>query len=146
MGKMIYAGSKCKNPKKKPGWRDAAAQEAEWLKSINSMKLFSSPGKKYQGAKVVPGKKVTPVVEGTLPTKQRLETKLGESLNSFGGVAGKKVIRPEILYKEDPELAERERIARERKFNTAPAYNKGGDVFVTEEELANQLRGNKRRV
>jgi hypothetical protein len=36
-------------------------------------------------------------------------------------------------------------IARERKFNVATAFNKGGDTYITEEQLVATLSSNKRR-
>ena len=144
MGKMIYVGSKCKNPKKKPGWQETKDQEALWLKSINSMKLFEQPGKKF-GGKVAIGKKVEIVKDGNLPAAAAMVVSSPKLANYTTMPGTKQVIRPEIMYKHDPELAERERIARARKFNTAPAYNKGPDIFVTEEHLMTQLSGNKRR-
>jgi len=139
---MIFITQKCKNPKKKPGWKEREAAEKEWLDNINKMRVFSTTKYKPKGP-VKLDKLKTPVVEGTLVGHDR--PKEGRSLNTFGGVAGKKVHRPEIVYKDNPELLERELKARERKFNVAPAYNKGGDQFVTEEELIKQLSGNKRR-
>lgn len=145
MGKMIYVSQKCKNPKKKPGWQEAQKQEQEWLAGLNSMRLFSQPGRKYKGASVVVGKKVEVVKDGNLAPRAELEkgSILPAKYTTMSGT--KSVSRPEIEYRDNPELVEREKAARARKFNTAPAYNKGPDIFVTEEELANQLRGNKRR-
>jgi hypothetical protein len=57
----------------------------------------------------------------------------------------KTVARPELQYAEDPEMLARELAARERKFNVAPAYNKGNDVYVSEDELQALLSSNKRR-
>lgn len=142
MGKMIYTGGKCKNPKKKPGWREAAEQEQEWLKSINNMTLFSAPGRKYKG-KVQVGVKISPVKDGTLPLPT---PKVGKSLGEFTHFSGgKAVVRPEIQYKDNPELLARELKARERKFATAPAYNKGGDVLVTDEMMKDITAGKTRR-
>jgi len=139
MGKMIYTGGGAKkHDKKKPGWQAAQQQEAEWLAGINSMKAFSTS--KWKGAKKAAPSPVVGVVK-----RQVIDGVVVQSVPMGVGGGTKKVIRPEIEYKGNEELIERERIARERKFNIAPAYNKGGDVFVTEEELANQLRGNKRR-
>lgn len=144
MGKMIFTTEKCKNPKKKPGWEKAAAEEAAWLAKINSTKLFSQPGKKYAGAKVIPGKKVAVVVNTAAPTLVGRGYQ-GKSVVTPGGSTGKLYIAPEVQYKGDEEMAKREAEARQRKFNAAPAYNKGGDQFVTEEELVKQLSSNKRR-
>jgi hypothetical protein len=137
---LIYTSTKCRRQKKKPGWKDVAAQEAAWLKSINSMTAFSTT--KYQGRVSTPGTR-SPVVDGTLVGADR--PKIGKSLNEFGGAGTKKVLRPEITYKEDPELLARELKARERKFNVSPVFNKSGDMYVTEEELVKVLSSNKRR-
>lgn len=140
MGKLIYTGSKCKNPKRKPGWKEAAAQEAEWLKKLNELTAFSTS--KYKGRVSTPTTR-SPVVDGTLVGADR--PKVGKSLSEQGGVGTKKVPRPEITYKDDPELLERELKARERKFNTAPAYNKGGDVYITDEMMKDITAGKTRR-
>lgn len=145
MGKMIYAGTKSKVPaKKKPGWKEREAEHAAWLAKINQMKLFPEPGKKFKDAVVVRGKKTLPTVNTDSPTITRTQIK-GTSVVTPGGSTGRLVVDPRVQYKDNPEMAERELRAREKKFNTAPAYNKGGDVYVSEEELANQLKGNKRR-
>lgn len=134
----IYQG-KSKPAKKKPGWQQREAEEAAWLKGLQSMTL--SP-KKANRPKVT---KVIQVVVPNTPVVSQDRLNRPPSLGSFGGAGTKPVARPDIMYKDDPELLARELAARERKFNVAPAYNKGGDQFVTEEELENQLRGNKRR-
>ena len=142
MGKMIYTGGSCKNPKKKPGWKEAAAQEAEWLKGLQNVKLFNDPVRKF-GGKVKHGVRVNPVKDGNLPLERE---QVGQSLGGFDKFSGgKAVVRPEIQYKDDPELLERELRARERKFATAPAYNKGGAVLVTDEMMADIQKGLTRR-
>ena len=142
MGKMIFTSEKCKNPKKKPGWREAATQEAEWLKSIQSVKLFSSPGRKYKG-QVKVGGRLSPVVDGTIPIPQ---LKIGQSLGGFTSFSGgKPVLRPEIQYKDDPVMLARELKARERKFATAPAYNKGAATLVTDDMMLDIQKGLTRR-
>lgn len=138
MGKMIYTGGKMKNQPKKPGWKEAAAQEAAWLASIQGMKGLDT--NKYRGRKTPIASPVVGVVK-----RDTTDTVKVQSVPMGQGGGTKKVLRPEITYKGNEEMLARELIARERKFNTAPAYNKGGDVFVTEEELSNQLKGNKRR-
>lgn len=134
----IYQG-KSKPAKKKPGWQKAEAEYAAWEAKLASQTLFGSSKPKMKPAI----KKIDPVVRGPVLDKDRLVK--GKSLGTIVTGGTKQVVRPEILYKDNPEMLERELAARSRKFNVAPAYNKGGDVFVTEEELANQLRGNKRR-
>lgn len=143
MGKMIYTGGKLKNPKKKPGWQEAAAQEAEWLKGIQGMKLFSNKGPKF-GGKVKANVRINPVVDGA---KHIERPQIGKSLGGFvsGGAGTKRVHRPEIMYKDNPEMLERELKANERKFATAPAYNKGGDILVTDEMMKDITAGITRR-
>ena len=134
----IYQG-KSKPAKKKPGWQREADEYAVWLASTKGQKLglgrTSVRNKVVAKDLVVPA---TPVVPADRLCKH-------PSLNSFGGTGGKPVVRPDILYKDDPVMLARELAARGVKHNTAPAYNKGGDVYVTQEELVKQLCGNKRR-
>lgn len=56
-----------------------------------------------------------------------------------------KVHDPKVLYKDNPEMLERELKARERKFMTAPAYNKGGDMLVTPDMMKDIMAGGGRR-
>jgi hypothetical protein len=80
-----------------------------------------------------PSKPVVPVAPNILPGKYVV------------GSGTKAVARPELQYRHDPEMLERELAARSIKHNAAPAYNKGGDQYVTEEELQRLLSSNKRR-
>ena len=143
MGKMIYVSGKCQNPKKKPGWKEAAAQEAEWLKNVQSIKLFANQGRKF-GGKVQIGVKISVIADGAKPVERPI---IGKSLGGFvqGGAGTKPVHRPEIMYRDNPEFLKRELKARERKFATAPAYNKGGDVLVTDEMMKDITAGKTRR-
>lgn len=122
--------------KKKPGWQKAEAEYNAWLATVQGM----SSGIKAK--KVVKAQTVSPIVSS--PVIRADATKSIKSL-STGGSATNRVNTPERLYAGDDELIERERIARLRKFNAAPAYNKGAAQFVSEEELTNTLRTNKRR-
>lgn len=136
---ILYTTQKSKKAaKKKPGWQKQEAEYKAWQDSISSMKLFDN---RRRASKPLKHTLESPVVSKPVI---RESAKI-PSLNSFGGTATKAVPRPEIQYKDNQELLQRELAARERKFNVAPAYNKGGDQFVSEEELANLLRGNKRR-
>ena len=123
----IYQG-KSKPAKRKPGWQQAAQEYAEWQSKIASMSSGIQGAKKAQKPK-----KVAPQVAQILPAKYVI------------GSGTKAVPRPEITYRENPELLERELIARSVKHNAAPAFNKGGDQYVTEEELQRLLSSNKRR-
>jgi hypothetical protein len=132
--------SKSKPGKKKPGWQQAEAEYQAWLAKVNSQTLFNPAAK----PKMRPTKKVIdPVVKG--PVIDPARTQKLPSLNTPGGAGTKAVHRPEIVYKDNPELLERELLARQRKFNVAPAYNKGADQLVTEEQLQSLLSSNKRR-
>lgn len=122
--------------KKKPGWQKAEAEYNAWLATVQGM----SSGIKAK--KVVKAQTVSPIVSS--PVIRADATKSIKSL-STGGSATNRVNTPERLYAGDDGLIERERIARLRKFNAAPAYNKGAAQFVSEEELTNTLRTNKRR-
>lgn len=85
-----------------------------------------------------------PLAKETTPATS-VSTFLPKSFEAFKGGGTVKVNRPELEYADDPEMLERELRARERKFNTAPAYNKGPDIYVSEEEITAQLVGGRRR-
>jgi hypothetical protein len=131
----IYQG-KSKGAKKKPGWQKEQQEYQEWLKRVNSMTLgVTKPKKKTT-------RKIDPVVRGPVIDQSRIPSQPHST--SFGN-GTKEVLRPEILYKDDPEMLARELAARERKFATAPAYNKGGDVLVTDEMMKDITAGRTRR-
>jgi len=125
----IYQG-KSKPAKRKPGWQKAAQEYAEWQSKIASMSSGIAAPKK---APKVATKRVEPVAPNILPAKYVV------------GAGTKAVPRPELEYRDNPELLERELAARSIRHNAAPAYNKGGDQYVTEEELQRLLSSNKRR-
>lgn len=124
--------------KRKPGWQKAQADYEAWLNGVKSQTTSFA-----RTARPVTVKKVSPVVpQAPIISKDRGK---GISLGSLPTGGTKPVHRPEILYKDNPEMLERELLARQRKFNAAPAYNKGAAQFVSEEELQNLLSSNKRR-
>lgn len=128
-----------KKQKKKPGWKDVEKEHDDWLKGVKSTKLFSD--RKPLGKSALPSK--MPSLAARLEETKRVNVhSIVES-----GTAGctKKVHRPEIVYKDDPEMLERELKARERKFAVAPAYNKGGDQLVTPEFMKDITAGITRR-
>lgn len=139
MGMIRIFQGKSKPAKKKPGWQQREAEYQAWLNGVKGQSTEFGRGRKPVTAKIV-----TPVVPRVPVVAEDRLCKL-PSRSTPGGAGTKPVARPDILYKEEPELLARELAARERKFNVAPAYNKGGDQFVTEEELSKQLSGNKRR-
>lgn len=134
---IIKIYGKSKPAKKKPGWQQQEAEYQAWLKSVQSMSSGISKPKKATT------KRVEVVVNGPVIAKDRLQ-KL-PSLKTSGGAGTKPVSRPEIQYKDNPEMLERELRARERKFATAPAYNKGGAVLITDEMMKDITAGKTRR-
>ena len=139
----IYQG-KSKPAKRKPGWQKAAQEYAEWQASVAAMTSGIKP-KTIVAIKPdrSPPRMLTGTSEGLHPSLGGTYLRRVSKYTQGGGT--KPVPRPEIQYADDPEMLARELAARERKFNVAPAYNKGGDVFVSEEELQALLSSNKRR-
>lgn len=136
MTKIIYTNSKSGKTKKKPGWQKEKEEYDQWLKSINSMTL--GHGKTVKKTT----KKISLVVDSVFVD----ETRIHNIPKSTGfGVATKKVDRPEITFKDDPEMLKRELEAKSKKFMVAPAYNKGGDQLVTDEMLKDLKSGLLRR-
>ncbi len=131
MGMIRIYERKGPKAKKKPGWQKAAQEYAQWEAKIAGM---SSGIKGLKSTKTIGVVKKEPIREANiLPAKYVV------------GSGTKPVARPEIQYRDDPEMLARELAARERKHNAAPAYNKGGDQYVTEEALQQLLSSNKRR-
>lgn len=136
---MIRIYTKKSKPKRKPGWQVEVASEVAWLKSLQALTVTGrTPKQSTKAFKPVQVVVSAPVVRAGAIDRP-------PSLMTPGGAGTKPVARPDILYKDNPSMLSRELEARARKFNVAPAYNKGGAQFVTEEELRNQLVGAKRR-
>lgn len=131
MGMIKIYARKSKPTNKKPGWQKAAQEYAAWETKLASM---------TSGITGVRTKKTI----GTVKKEVVREANILQAKYVIG--SGTKVVaRPEIKYHDNPEMLARELAAREVKHNAVPAYNKGGDMMVTEEELTNLLRSNKRR-
>jgi hypothetical protein len=123
---IIYSNTKsAKKQNNKPGWKKEKEEYDAWLAKHKS----SVPIKKVAKLKLPS----VPVREGR---SMLHETPVDKTI---------KVTSPELLYKDDPEMLARELKARERKFNTAPAYNKGGDVYMTDEMMKDVMSGANRR-
>ena len=143
---IIFTKQKCIKPKRKPGWQAIEAQNEAWLKSVNSVKLFASS--KYRPSelskRIVAKTPFSPVITGPIVSPDRLIK--GASLGSIVN-GGTKQVRedPHVVYRNDPAMLARELKARERKFCTAPAYNKGNDILMTEEMMKDVLSGATRR-
>ncbi len=138
MSKLVYTSQRGKT-KKKPGWKQAQAEHDAWLARVNSMTLFDPAAR----PRVKAGPKIDVVVRGPIERSSPLDN--APSVSTPGGIAGKDVHRPEIVYADRPDLLERELKARQRKFAVAPAYNKGGDVLVTDELMKDIAAGGTRR-
>ena len=132
---LIYTNQKSR-AKKKPGWKQEQEAHDAWLKSLKSMTL--GHGKSVKKTT----KKIDPVVSGVFVDESRM-SKLPKSTGF--GVATKKVDRPEITHKDDPEMLKRELEAKAKKFVVAPAYNKGGDQLMTEAMMQDLKLGLLRR-
>jgi len=132
---IIYTHQRSK-PKKKPGWQQKQAEYDAWLKGVKGMTTNFSARNRGQVKKAEPP---TTTSVGTTSTF------LKKDFSAFKGGGTVTVRRPEIEYADDPEMLERELQARARRFNVAPAYNKGPDILVTEEEITKQLVGGRRR-
>jgi len=131
MGMIKIYARKSKPANKKPGWQKAAQEYAAWETKMASM---------TSGITGVRTKKTI----GTVKKEVVREANILQAKYVVG--SGTKVVaRPEIKYFDDPEMLARELAAREVKHNAAPAYNKGGDQYVTEESLQQMLSSNKRR-
>ena len=126
---MIYSPQKSKvKAKKKPGWKKEEEEYKAWLSK------WQKPSDKK---KITASKLEYSLSQGTRPTRiiQSKTTPLVQE----------KVLAPQVQYKENPEMLERELKARERKFTTAPIYNKGGNVLVTDEMMKDITAGTTRR-
>lgn len=131
----IYQGKS--KAKRKPGWEKEQAEYQAWLAKTKSMSSGIRPSRPKTD------KIINPVVSAPVVSADRLCK--APSVVTPGGAGTKPVARPDILYKDDPELLARELAARARKFNVAPAYNKGPTIYVSEDEITNQLVGGRRR-
>ena len=132
---IIYTHQKSK-PKRKPGWKQQAEEYGAWLKSVQSMKTNFSQRNTSKAVK--PQEKTTTSAGVTSSFAKK-------SFDAFKGGGTKPVLRPEIMYRDNPEMLEREIKAREHKFIAAPLYNKGGAQLITEEALKDIQSGATRR-
>ena len=125
---MMYTSAKSKvKAKKKPGWKKEQEEYEAWL---NKWKKPEDKKTKVQPLQYT-------LSGGTRPTRI-VQSKTTPAIQE-------KVLAPQVKYKENPEMLERELKARERKFTTAPIYNKGGDVLVTDEMMKDITAGTTRR-
>ena len=131
MGMIKIYARKSKPANKKPGWQKEAQEYAAWQAKLAGMTSGISGVKSTKTIGVV---KKAPVQQANILSAKYVV-----------GSGTKAVPRPEIKYHDDPEMLARELAARAVKHNAAPAYNKGGDQYVTEEELQRLLSSNKRR-
>lgn len=130
---IIKIYHKSSKPKKKPGWKQLEAEHQAWLNQVNELTLFGARTHEPIGFK-----RIDPVVNAPVLTLNKAHS--AQSLKTFGGTGTKQVNRPDILYKDEPELLERELRARARRFMTAPIYNKGPAQFISEETVITELK------
>lgn len=130
---LHYTATKSKvKAKKKVGWQKEEDEYKAWqAKHSPNPKLQ----KELKAKDDLVYKLSTPAGRET-PKILSLQTRYGKV----------QIIRdPRLLYKEDPEMLERELKARQHKFTAAPIYNKGGDVLVTDEMMKDITAGATRR-
>lgn len=134
---MIYTGTKSvKKQNKKVGWKQKEEQYKEWL-SKHSPNAAEVSKLKY-------AKKRVEELERKKQDSKKVEQR--EVVRPAYIPDMKEVIHdPRVLYKDQPEMLERELKARERKFMTAPVYNKGPDVLISNEMLKDIISGATRR-
>lgn len=119
--------------------------EASWA-AIKATKPTNFADKSRAAVKTKP-KPIMPV--SPLVALRLNEARQGRSLQvsvEHSHEANEK-LRPDLVYSE--EMLAREMAAREHtktlKARVAPAYNKGGNVYLTEDEMAAMKRGELRR-
>jgi hypothetical protein len=133
---IIHGATKpAKKQNRKPGWQKAEAEYAAWLAKHGVSKGIAT-GRSSSKATTLQAN--TPKSATALSERPR-------SMLALTPPAPSTKVTPELLYKDSPEMLERERKARERKFTTAPVYNKGGDVLITDEMMKDILSGATRR-
>jgi hypothetical protein len=134
---IIYTRQKSAKAKKKPGWQQAEAEYNAWLSKVNSQRLFDKPTNAI-------------VKLPKVPTARQVQQQIVQRPNVAGPVScGKPINDPRIMYRDDPEMLERELLARqqieEKKMRTAPVYNKGGAVFLSDDMIKDMMSGSLRR-
>lgn len=124
--------------KRKPGWAQKQAEYEAWLAKVNAMSSGIRAPKTVVAVKrpEPPPQVLRDTTDGIYPTPRSMYTP---------GVGGKVVPRPDILYRDNPEMLARELKARERKFVIAPMYNKGAAQLVTDETMKDITAGITRR-
>lgn len=135
---IIYTNQKSNRVNKKPGWKQAESDYNKWLNKVNSMTLFNSPIKVKQASAIK-----------NVQIKAFVEQKVNRPEVKGYVSCGKPVNNPYVMYKDDPEMLERELKARElieeKKHRTAPVYNKGGSVFMSDDMIKDMMNGSLRR-
>lgn len=143
---IIYTGNKSTvKAKKKVGWKKAEEEYQAWLAKHGVTTSKKSSAKTKSGSKLL----VCISTHQEDVVKQRMAAEKAARMQHQSQVilqpAPVKVHDPRVLYKDNADMLERELKARERKFATAPAYNKGGDMLVTPEMMKDIQAGGGRR-
>lgn len=142
---IIYTNQKSK-PKKKPGWKKEQAEYEAWLAKHGqtTTKKPSNASKRSSKAVVL-----RPTHHSYIEQEKAKSAQSSSTLKVFDTLpkvsTEVKIHDPKVLYKDNPEMLERELKARERKFAVAPAFNKGGDQLVTPDMMKDIMAGGGRR-
>lgn len=133
---IIRIYGKAGKTKRKPGWQKEQAEYEAWLAKVKSQTTsFSSTPKPLK-------KRIDPVV----PNVPRVTEPEAKPVSRYvKGSSTKEVARPDILYRDDPEMLQRELAARSRKFAIAPMYNKGAATLMTDDTMEDLKKGLLRR-
>lgn len=165
MPSMIYTGTKSiKKQKKKSGWKQQEEEYKAWLakhqptkedlarlvkaKKALSQKSTTSSSKLQVSAKSASSGLIS---AGCSHRFQQTNSSFGQEQpvkvksSSPSSKEEPKIHDPRLLYRDNPEMLERELKARERKFTVAPVYNKGADQFITDEMMKDIMSGSTRR-
>jgi hypothetical protein len=132
---ILHTGSKPKaKQKRKPGWQQEQAEHDAWLAKHKANPKLDAQLKKA-GQEPLSLKSFNSSPRYTPPARSVLTPPLQVEV----------IHDPRVLYRDSPEMLERELKAREKKWTAAPLYNKGGDMLVTDEMMKDITSGSTRR-
>lgn len=139
---IIYTNTKAKKVKKSPGWRHTQEEYAAWLKRVQTETLSGRAAKAVKASE-------SRDLNNYLAVPRRQVRKIDSLIGTGKAICGKSVSIPEVMYKGDEEKIQREKLAREetdsKKLRTAPVYNKGGNVYMTDDMIDDMKSGSLRR-
>jgi len=142
---LLYVGTKsAKKQNKKVGWKKELEEYEEWMKKHGATSVKKPTNNSKRSSKAV----VTRPTSSSFSALEEAKAKSSLPKLSVPNSTPKeeaKIHDPRVLYKDNPEMLERELKARERKFLTAPAYNKCGEMLVTPDMMKDIMAGGGRR-